>query len=84
MSWEEAKDRVPTGVEAVCHNSAYNVTIAGPPDLVEDFLHKLTREGQFVKGVDSNNIAFHTSYVAPAAPVYRDVLRKVMKWIIII
>ncbi|XP_061706492.1 fatty acid synthase-like [Cydia pomonella] len=68
LSWEDAVRRCPADVEPACHNSADSVTVSGPPASIEKFVAELTAEGIFARRVNSSGVAFHSSYVAGAAP----------------
>lgn len=69
--------QVPNDIFLACHNSADNVTISGPPESVSAFVRKLQVEGVFAKEVKSSGFAFHSKYVANAAPRLREHLEKV-------
>ncbi|CAB3365146.1 Hypothetical predicted protein [Cloeon dipterum] len=78
LDWESVKARCPSGVVAACHNSADSVTISGPADLIKTFVKSLTDEGIFAKEVKSGGVAFHSRYIAEAAPKLRAYLDKVI------
>ncbi|XP_059470308.1 fatty acid synthase [Neocloeon triangulifer] len=78
MDWETVKARCPAGIVAACHNSADSVTISGPADLIKTFVKTLTEEGIFAKEVKSGGVAFHSRYIAEAAPKLRAYLDKVV------
>lgn len=56
----------------------YNVQISGPTDLVDEFVVTLTSEGIFAKTVNSSGIAFHSKYIAEAAPKLRMALDRII------
>ncbi|XP_058815854.1 fatty acid synthase [Topomyia yanbarensis] len=78
LSWEQCKERLPKDIIAACHNSTDSVTISGPVDSVTKFIAELNGEGIFAKGVKSSNIAFHSRYIADAAPKLRKSLDKII------
>jgi fatty acid synthase, animal type len=47
LSWEQAQKRCPVGVVPACYNHDENVTVSGPLNLVQQFVHQLTTEGMF-------------------------------------
>ncbi|XP_063380019.1 fatty acid synthase-like [Cydia fagiglandana] len=68
LSWKDAVRRCPADVEPACDNSADSVTVSGPPASIEKFVAELTAEGIFARRINSSGVAFHSSYVAGAAP----------------
>lgn len=74
LSWEEAKSRCPEEIVPACHNSADSVTISGPTEAVSRFVKQLQTEGVFAKEVQSSGVAFHSRYIAEAAPKLRKYL----------
>nr|XP_018905067.1 PREDICTED: fatty acid synthase [Bemisia tabaci]XP_018905075.1 PREDICTED: fatty acid synthase [Bemisia tabaci] len=78
LSWEETKARAPADIVAACHNSADSVTISGPPDSIANFVNALKSEGIFAKEVKSSGVAFHSRYIAEAAPRLRKSLEKII------
>ncbi|NEU32754.1 acyltransferase domain-containing protein, partial [bacterium LRH843] len=78
LTWEETKARVPAEVIAACHNSNDSVTISGPPKQLSEFVKQLQSEGIFAKEVASNGVAFHSKYIADAAPKLRASLEKLL------
>lgn len=77
MSWEDTKKRLPADIIAACHNSEDSVTIAGPPASLAAFVKTLQAEGIFAKEVNSSGLAFHSKYIADAAPKLRNSLERV-------
>lgn len=78
LSWEQCKERLPKDIIAACHNSSDSVTISGPVESVNKFVSELNAEGIFAKGVKSSGIAFHSRYIADAAPKLRKSLDKII------
>lgn len=66
VSSSSLKARLPCDIFVACNNSADNVTIAGPPSSVIDFVMQLNSEKIFAKPVKSCGFAFHTKYVSNA------------------
>lgn len=78
LSWEETKARVPPEIVPACHNSGDSVTISGPPEAMSKFVKQLQAEGIFAKEVASSGVAFHSKYIADAAPKLRASLERVI------
>ncbi|KAJ2944093.1 hypothetical protein O0L34_g18059 [Tuta absoluta] len=78
LSWEECERRLPPGVFPACHNAADSVTISGPPADIEKVVGELSAEGVFARRVASSGVAFHSKYIAPAAPLLRASLERVI------
>lgn len=71
LSWEECAVRCPADVAPACHNAADSVTVSGPVPSVERFVAELAAEGVFARRVNSSGVAFHSEYIAAAAPLLR-------------
>lgn len=67
----------PEGVVPACHNAPETVTISGPTEAVHQFVKQLQSQGYFAKEVDSNGVAFHSSYMAGIAPKLKEHLSQV-------
>ncbi|XP_050423114.1 fatty acid synthase-like isoform X2 [Adelges cooleyi] len=78
LSWEETKKRLPEDLIAACHNSEDSVTVSGPPKSLSAFVKTLQAEGIFAKEVKSSGFAFHSSYIADAAPKLRSNLERII------
>jgi fatty acid synthase, animal type len=78
LDWESVKARCPPGIVGACHNSGDSVTISGPAEDITKFVKVLADEGIFAKEVKSNGVAFHSRYIAEAAPKLRAYLDKVI------
>ncbi|KAJ0178567.1 hypothetical protein K1T71_006390 [Dendrolimus kikuchii] len=78
LSWEECAARCPPDVAPVCHNAGHNVTVSGPIDSVEKFVAELVAENVFARRVNSSGLAFHSKYIATAAPLLRRNLKRVI------
>lgn len=78
LSWEECQQKLPKDVIAACHNSADSVTISGPTSSIDKVVKDLSEQGIFAKAVKSSGIAFHSKYIAEAAPKLRKSLDKII------
>lgn len=78
LSWEECIEKLPKDVIAACHNSADSVTISGPSESIDRVVNELTEQGIFAKAVQSSGVAFHSKYIADAAPKLRKSLDKII------
>ncbi|XP_050549365.1 fatty acid synthase [Spodoptera frugiperda] len=78
LSWEECEARCPPDVVPACHNSNDSVTISGPVESLEKFVAALSAEGTFARRVNSSGVAFHSKYIAAAAPLLRRSLEKII------
>ncbi len=64
LTWESAKEKLPEGVYAACHNGSESVSISGEQQKVSLLVEELEKEGTFAKVVDSSGIAFHSPWMA--------------------
>ncbi|XP_043200491.1 fatty acid synthase-like [Amphibalanus amphitrite] len=78
LSWSEARRRCPPGVVPACQNAADSVTVSGPSDAVAAFVAQLQSEEVFARMVNSSGVAFHSRYIAEAAPRLREALEKII------
>lgn len=78
LSWEECQNRLPKDVIPACHNSIDSVTISGPTESIDKVVKELSDQGVFAKAVKSSGIAFHSKYIADAAPKLRKSLDKII------
>ncbi|XP_061709202.1 fatty acid synthase-like isoform X2 [Cydia pomonella] len=78
MSWEEAQRLCPPDVECACYNTANDILVSGPPASIEKFMAELSAEGVFTRRIKSSKMAFHSKYIAPAAPILHANLLKVI------
>uniref|UniRef100_A0A8D9EQT3 Fatty acid synthase n=1 Tax=Cacopsylla melanoneura TaxID=428564 RepID=A0A8D9EQT3_9HEMI len=60
---------LPPDIEIACNNSSTSCTLSGPSESVHTFVNVLTRKCVFAKAVNVNNIAYHSRYIKPAAPL---------------
>ncbi|XP_063827966.1 fatty acid synthase [Ostrinia nubilalis] len=78
LSWDECVRRCPPDVFPACHNANDSVTISGPVASVEKFVAELAAENVFARRVNSSGVAFHSKYIAAAAPLLRRSLERVI------
>lgn len=78
LSWEECEARCPADVVPACHNAADSVTVSGPVESLEKFVAELSGAGVFARRVNSSGVAFHSKYIATAAPLLRKSLERVI------
>lgn len=78
LSWEDCQEKLPRDVIAACHNSVDSVTISGPINSIDKVVKELSDQGIFAKAVKSSGIAFHSKYIAEAAPKLRKSLDKII------
>ncbi|XP_063375503.1 fatty acid synthase-like [Cydia amplana] len=69
MSWEEAQRLCPSDVECACYNTTNDILVSGPPASIEKFMAEVSAAGVFTRRINSSNMAFHSKYIAPAAPI---------------
>jgi acyl transferase domain-containing protein len=68
---------LPPDIDVACHNSHQSSTISGPVDSVKRFVAHLKEKGVFARVVNVANIAYHSRYIQPAAPLLLKYLRQV-------
>lgn len=61
-----------------CHNGPDSCTISGPTEDMEKFVKQLQDEGVFARLVNVANIAYHSRYIKPAAPLLLKYLKEVL------
>uniref|UniRef100_A0A8D9A8C4 Fatty acid synthase n=1 Tax=Cacopsylla melanoneura TaxID=428564 RepID=A0A8D9A8C4_9HEMI len=69
LGYKTVKSYIPYDIEVACHNSATSCTLSGPSESVQNFVNVLTRRWVFAKVVNVSNIAYHSRYIKPAAPL---------------
>lgn len=77
LGYNDIKDRLPDDIEVACHNSSNSSTLSGPTASVNKFVEQLKSEGIFAKVVNVSNIAYHSQYIKPAAPILLKYLKEV-------
>ncbi|XP_052124120.1 fatty acid synthase-like [Frankliniella occidentalis] len=78
LGYREVLPRLPPTIEVACHNSSTSCTLSGPAEAVEQFVAKLSAEGVFARAVNVSDIAYHSTYIQPAAPFLRKYLETVI------
>ncbi|XP_026687340.1 fatty acid synthase, partial [Diaphorina citri] len=80
LGYKQMKDMLadyPT-IEIACHNASDSCTLSGPSADVEALVESLVAQGIFARAVNVANIAYHSRYIAPAAPRLLQYLKKVI------
>lgn len=77
LGYHDIVGKIPKTIDVACHNSSTSCTISGPTADVEQFVGDLKAGGVFAKSVNVANIAYHSRYIQPAAPVLLKYLREV-------
>lgn len=77
MSHSEIISQLPETIDVACHNSDSSCTISGPTADVDKFVIELKSKGVFAKSVNVGNIAYHSRYIQPAAPILMKYLKEV-------
>ncbi|XP_044760998.1 fatty acid synthase-like [Coccinella septempunctata] len=78
MGYHQIKDKCPESIEVACHNGPDSSTISGPTEDMEKFVKQLQDEGVFARLVNVSNIAYHSRYIKPAAPLLLNYLKEVI------
>ncbi|KAK9878926.1 hypothetical protein WA026_003749 [Henosepilachna vigintioctopunctata] len=78
LGYQQIKDKCPPTIEVACHNGPDSCTISGPTKDMEKFVKELQDEGIFAKLVNVSNIAYHSRYIKPAAPLLLNYLNEVL------
>ncbi|XP_018570431.1 fatty acid synthase-like [Anoplophora glabripennis] len=78
LGYHQIKDRLPPTVEVACRNGPDSCTISGPTEDMEKFVKQLQDEGVFARLVNVANIAYHSRYIKPAAPLLLKYLKDVL------
>ncbi|KAK7602865.1 hypothetical protein V9T40_006839, partial [Parthenolecanium corni] len=76
QGYDEIKNNLPPSIQVACHNAINSCTLSGPASDVEVFVEKLKKQGIFAKSVNVANIAYHSQYIAPAAPKLLQLLKR--------
>lgn len=79
LGYNQIKDMVPPSIEVACHNGPDSSTISGPTEDMEKFVKELQDKGIFARLVNVANIAYHSKYIKPAAPLLLKYLTDVIK-----
>ncbi|KAF2906136.1 hypothetical protein ILUMI_00040 [Ignelater luminosus] len=78
IGYQRMKDLCPPSIEIACHNAADSSTISGPAEDMEAFVETLHEKNVFAKLVNVSNIAYHSRYIKPAAPLLLKYLQKII------
>ncbi|KAL1449935.1 hypothetical protein WDU94_002403, partial [Cyamophila willieti] len=78
LGYQTVRHYLPPDIEVACHNSATSCTLSGPTESVHRFVNVLTQRGVFAKAVNVGNIAYHSRYIKPAAPLLLKHLEQVI------
>ncbi|KAG5891275.1 hypothetical protein JTB14_019645 [Gonioctena quinquepunctata] len=78
LGYDQIKSRLPPTIEVACHNSSESCTISGPAEDMEKFVKQLQDEGVFARLVNVADIAYHSRYIKPAAPLLLKYLKEVV------
>ncbi|KOB70787.1 Fatty acid synthase, partial [Operophtera brumata] len=73
------RDICPPEIDIACRNSCESTTISGPAQDIDKFVAYLTSCSIFAKPVASNNIAFHSRYIADAGPILLAKMKEFLK-----
>lgn len=77
MGAEAVKKIVPESVDVACHNGPDSSTLSGPSEDMQAFVTELQEKGIFARLVNVSNIAYHSRYIKPAAPLLLKYLKGV-------
>ncbi|XP_015185811.1 PREDICTED: fatty acid synthase-like [Polistes dominula] len=78
LGYRQVRHLCPEDIDVACHNGPGSSTISGPTESVNAFVKQLKSNGTFAKTVPTNNIAYHSRYIAPAGPKLLEYLKKVI------
>lgn len=78
MGYDQIKDQIPNTIEVACHNGPDSCTLSGPSEDVDKYVKTLQDKGIFAKLVNVANIAYHSRYIKPAAPLLLKYLKEVL------
>lgn len=77
MGYNQIKDQLPPTIEVACHNSNTSCTLSGPAEEMAKFVSEIKKKGIFAKLVNVSNIAYHSRYIKPVAPILFKYLQQV-------
>ncbi|OXU24446.1 hypothetical protein TSAR_011485 [Trichomalopsis sarcophagae] len=78
LGYEDVAPLCPSDIDVACHNSAISATISGPAESMKKFVGDLKGKSIFAKEVPCSNIAYHSRYIANAAPKLLEYLKQVI------
>ncbi|KAB0802399.1 hypothetical protein PPYR_04585 [Photinus pyralis] len=76
--YQQMKDECPPTIEVACHNGPDSCTLSGPKEDMEKYVKELQDRNIFARLVNVSNIAYHSRYIKPAAPLLLENLKKVI------
>ncbi|KAK9504077.1 hypothetical protein O3M35_010502 [Rhynocoris fuscipes] len=76
--YKQMKDELPPTIEVACHNSAKSCTLSGPAEDMQKYVASIKEKGIFAKLVNVANIAYHSRYIKPAAPILLKYLKQII------
>lgn len=79
MGYNQIKDQLPATIEVACHNGPDSCTLSGPAEDMEKYVKELSDKGIFARLVNVADIAYHSRYIKPAAPLLLKYLKDVIK-----
>lgn len=62
-----------------CHNGPDSCTLSGPAEDMAIFVKQLKAQEIFARLVNVANIAYHSRYIQPAAPLLHKYLKSILK-----
>ncbi|KAJ4428210.1 hypothetical protein ANN_24225, partial [Periplaneta americana] len=74
----QLQEILPSDLDIACHNSSDNCTISGPAESVKRFVDHLQHNKIFARSINVANIAYHSRYIKPAAPLLLEALQKLI------
>ncbi|KAL1508883.1 hypothetical protein ABEB36_003705 [Hypothenemus hampei] len=78
VGYNTIKSKLPPTIEVACHNGPDSATLSGPREDMEKFVAELQAQGIFARLVNVSNIAYHSQYIKPAAPLLLKYLKNVI------
>lgn len=78
LGYNQIKNKLPPTIEVACRNGPESCTISGPAEDMAGFVKDLQNQGVFARLVNVANIAYHSRYIKPAAPLLLKYLKQVI------
>ncbi|XP_066149955.1 fatty acid synthase-like isoform X1 [Euwallacea fornicatus] len=78
VGYNAIKNKLPPSIAVACHNGPDSATLSGPREDMEKFVAELQAQGVFARLVNVANIAYHSQYIKPAAPLLLKYLKEVL------
>lgn len=76
--YQQMKEVCPPTIEVACHNGPDSCTLSGPKEDMEKYVKELQDKNIFARLVNVSNIAYHSRYIKPAAPLLLESLKRVI------